>query len=194
LDREGANVAKREGREVIQRSWSQLARLAAWLAVGVVVLWLLSMTLRTSSEISLGRIRLSDPVRELNLQPFRNKIQPLRNLLESPSPARRRAARTYLFVDVLGNVAVFVPLGVALAAATVPSRSAARSRSGRRRRLWPWWLAVTGAGLLLSLFIEIAQLAIPSRVTDVDDVILNTFGTAVGALLVWAVVRPLFKT
>ena len=50
-----------------------------------------------------------------------------------------------------------------------------------RRRFWLWWLGVTVAGLLLSLFIEIAQLAIPSRVTDVDDVILNTLGTAAGA-------------
>jgi glycopeptide antibiotics resistance protein len=53
---------------------------------------------------------------------------------------------------------------------------------------------VTGAGLLLSLFIEIAQLAIPSRVTDVDDVILNTLGTAAGALLAWVLLRPITRT
>ena len=85
---------------------------------------------------------------------------------------------------MLGNVAVFVPFGAALGAATLPGRG-----SRTRRRFWPWWLGVTGAGLLLSLFIEIAQLAIPSRVTDVDDIILNTLGAASGALLVWIVFR-----
>ncbi len=167
-----------------EATWSGLARILAWLGLVAVTWWLLSMTLRTSDQISLGHIRISDPVRELNLQPFKNKVQPFRNLLTSSSPAVRRAARTYLFVDVLGNVAVFIPFGVALAAATIPDRP-----KGLRRRLWLWWLAVTGAGLVLSLFIEIAQLAIPSRVTDVDDVILNTLGTAVGALAVWAAVR-----
>jgi glycopeptide antibiotics resistance protein len=185
LDHEAAKVTKYPKREA---SWSGLARILAWLALAVITWWLLSMTLRTSNQISLGRIRISDPVRELNLQPFRNKIQPLRNL-ESPYPARRRAAFTYLFVDVLGNVAVFIPFGAALAVATLPRR-----RNGRRHHLWLWWLGVTGAGLLLSLFIEIAQLAIPSRVTDVDDVILNTLGTAVGALLVSVFLRLTKRT
>ena len=80
-------------------------------------------------------------------------------------------------MDVLGNVAVFVPFGAALAVATLLGRP--KRRKGRK--FWLWWLAVTGAGLLFSLFIEIAQLAIPSRVTDVDDVILNTLGTGSGA-------------
>ena len=64
-----------------------LARVVAWLAVVVIVAWLLSVTLRTSDQISLGRIRISDPVRELNLQPFSNKIRPLRNLLQSTNLA-----------------------------------------------------------------------------------------------------------
>jgi glycopeptide antibiotics resistance protein len=189
LDHGDTKVSKDTKHEVVQGAWSQWARLIAWLAVGAIVAWLLSITLRTSDQISLGRVRISDPVHELNLQPFRNKIQPLRNLTQSTSPARRRAARTYLFVDVFGNVAVFVPFGAALAVATLPRRQKGR----RRRRLWLWWLAVTGAGLLLSLFIEIAQLAIPSRVTDVDDVVLNTVGTATGALAVWLVFRLLKK-
>jgi glycopeptide antibiotics resistance protein len=167
---------------------SSIARIVAWLAVGMIVIWLLSVTLRTSDQISLGRIRISDPTQELNLQPFQNKIRPLRSLLQSPNLRSRQAARNYLFVDVLGNVAVFVPFGAALGAATLPSRG-----SRTRRRFWSWWLGVTGAGLLLSLFIEIAQLAIPSRVTDVDDIILNTLGAASGALLIW-IVLPLYNT
>lgn len=162
-----------------------LARVMAWLVVLLVAAWLLSLTLRSSAELNLGRIRTGDPGHELNLHPFSNKLQSLRNLLLSPDPARRRAAWSYLSVDVLGNVAVFVPFGGALAAAGLLSWPATR----RRRSFWPSWLGVTAAGLLLSLFIEIAQLAIPSRVTDVDDVILNTLGTAVGALLIWGLFR-----
>jgi glycopeptide antibiotics resistance protein len=45
------------------------------------------------------------------------------------------------------------------------------------------------AGFLLSLSIELAQLAIPTRATDVDDVILNTLGTAIGALLIALPIR-----
>jgi glycopeptide antibiotics resistance protein len=169
-----------------EAAWSRLARTLAWLALVAVTWWLLSLTLRTSDQISLGRIRISDPAHELNLEPFKNKVQPLRSLLRSPYPAVRRAARTYLFVDVLGNVAVFIPFGAALGAAILLAR--------RSRRFWRWFLGVTAAGLLLSLSIEIAQLAIPSRVTDVDDVILNTLGTATGVLLVWGVLRLTNRT
>lgn len=157
----------------------------AWLAVVGITAWLLSLTLRTSDELSLGRVRISDPAHELNLEPFSNKLQPLRNLFESPYPRQRRSAWTYLFVDVFGNVAVFVPFGAALATAVFLSRPPAR----RRGTVWRPWLGVTLTGLLLSLFIEITQLAIPSRVTDVDDVILNTLGTAAGALLVAGLFR-----
>jgi glycopeptide antibiotics resistance protein len=85
---------------------------------------------------------------------------------------------------VLGNVAVFVPFGAALAVATLlqPGRL-------RRTKFWPWWLKISLAGLALSLFIEIGQLAIPGRVTDIDDVILNTLGAAIGALAVWYLFR-----
>ena len=167
-----------------------LLRIGAWLSVLVITFWLLSLTLRSSDEIALGRIRISDPAHELNLEPFSNKVVPLRNLLRSPSARSQRSARTYLFVDVLGNVAVFIPFGAALATATLLQRL----RGRRQREFWPWWLGVTAAGLLLSLFIEIAQLAIPSRVTDVDDVILNTLGTAAGALFVWGVFRLTYRT
>jgi glycopeptide antibiotics resistance protein len=160
----------------------KLARIVAWLAVVAIVVWLLSLTLRVSSELSFGRVRFRDPSSELNLRPFSNKLRPLRNL-ESPSAALRRSARTYLFVDVLGNVTVFVPFGAALATAAYLTWPA-------RRRWWRIPLRVTGIGLLLSLLIEITQLAIPSRVTDIDDVMLNTLGTAVGALLMWLVMLP----
>ena len=57
---------------------------------------------------------------------------------------------------VLGNVALFVPLGLFLHLAL-------------RRSV----LLTTAAGMLASVAVEILQLPIWSRSTDVDDVILN---------------------
>lgn len=165
-------------REAREPSASKVARIVAWLVVAAVTVWLLSLTLQ---EIGVGqrfgRIRLSASRNELNLRPLVNKIQPLRNL-ESPVRAVRRSAEGYLFIDVLGNVAVFVPFGAALAAATLLS-----SRQGQRDGFWRWWLKVTLVGLALSALIELGQLVIPGRVTDIDDVILNTLGAATGALI-----------
>jgi glycopeptide antibiotics resistance protein len=64
-----------------------------------------------------------------------------------------------------GNVALFLPL--------VP---AARARP----RLDRWWRTV-GAGFALSTAIELTQLAFPGlRRPDVNDVLMNTLGAALG--------------
>jgi glycopeptide antibiotics resistance protein len=124
----------------------------------------------------------------INLVPFSQKWPALVCVLTRCSEIRDSAI--FLFVDVLGNIAVFVPLGAALAVATLPTRAATgqRTRSDKRR-----WLAIGAAGFLLSLSIELAQLAIPTRATDVDDVILNTLGTAIGAAIVWSLQRATSK-
>ena len=80
-----------------------------------------------------------------------------------------RAVPAQVLIGLAGNVAVFVPLGVTLALAL-----------GKRptpRRLA--WATLLGAGL--SLFIEIAQIALPSRVASAGDLALNALGTALGA-------------
>jgi VanZ family protein len=74
-------------------------------------------------------------------------------------------------ISLAGNIAVFVPLGL-LAPAT-----------SQRLRSWP---RVLGLGLAVSLAIETAQLTAgllighPYRSADVDDLILNVAGTALG--------------
>lgn len=68
--------------------------------------------------------------------------------------------------DFALNLLLFVPLGAALAWA------------GER------WRAALGAGALLSLGIEIAQLAIPGRDSSLSDVISNTSGSLLGWLAV----------
>jgi VanZ family protein len=102
-----------------------------------------------------------------NLRPFEHHGRALQALLaEHPN---RGVLVYYLLSDVLGNVALFVPLGVAVAGALGPRQPAVR-------------LAAAGAaGAVLSAAIEGVQLLVPGRATDVDDVIFNTLGALVGA-------------
>jgi VanZ family protein len=67
--------------------------------------------------------------------------------------------------DAILNVLLFVPLGLVL--------------SDRRWRL----LRVVGAGLLLSASIEFTQHFIPGRYSNLGDVVWNTSGAWVGALI-----------
>lgn len=76
---------------------------------------------------------------------------------------------TYALVEALANVAMFVPYGV-LAGLLL-------------RR---WWVALL-AGAATSAAIELSQLLfLPSRVPSLQDVAMNTLGTAVGLLLLSA--------
>ncbi|PSL51327.1 VanZ like protein [Salsuginibacillus halophilus] len=67
---------------------------------------------------------------------------------------------------LVGNVVLFMPFGFLLAFLW--------------RRAKPW-LSVMMCGAFFSLFIEITQFLFTYRVANVDDVILNTTGTAIGA-------------
>lgn len=77
--------------------------------------------------------------------------------------------------QMIGNVVVFMPLGGSLygwlASAAQPPRAL------RRIAL------ATAGGAIVSLAVETIQLALPSRATDVDDLILNTLGAGLGATL-----------
>jgi hypothetical protein len=66
------------------------------------------------------------------------------------------------------NIALFLPIGAALAA-LLPLR---------------WSPLAVALGCALSLAVETAQVHVPGRVPDLDDVVANTVGTALGALLV----------
>jgi glycopeptide antibiotics resistance protein len=117
----------------------------AWVLAGVVAAWLLWMTLRPSTTVA-------------------NDLAPL------TQSAVTRLISVHVLIDLAGNVAVFVPLGLAVAIAL--------GDKPVRRRL----LLATLAGAGLSLLIELVQIALPSRVSAVDDWLLNTAGTAIGAL------------
>lgn len=80
-------------------------------------------------------------------------------------------------VNFWGNIFCFSPIGFAV--------------SLFRRYKWPVFAGTLCTGLF-SVFIELFQLFLP-RMTDVDDVILNTLGGFIGALIYLAFRRFLPK-
>jgi len=137
---------------------------ARWLIVtGLWVGWLLYMTLTPDNIPNTNR-----------LIPFLGHARALRCVLTAC--AESAASARYLFVDFLGNVAVFIPLGVGLAGLL--------HRPPRRRGVCLAWCVLGGA--LLSLTIESVQFNMPTRAADSTDVALNSLGAALGAAL-WLV-------
>ena len=77
-------------------------------------------------------------------------------------------SRSAFVLEILANVALFVPVGLLLALAWP------------RLRLWQTVLI----GALMSVLIETVQGVMPSRFPTLSDVIANTTGTLIGALIV----------
>jgi glycopeptide antibiotics resistance protein len=73
----------------------------------------------------------------------------------------------YSDLEFLANIGMFVPIGILFVLLF-----------GRRR----WWLAIV-VGVALTLIIEGTQLFLPTRVSDVRDLIANSSGAAIGALI-----------
>ena len=93
-----------------------------------------------------------------SLQPLRINLIPLVNILDYD--IKREAA-----INIIGNISMFIPTGVIMPILY--------------KRLDCFWkVLLAGAGL--SFVIEVIQLLFPGSVTDIDDLILNTLGVAVG--------------
>lgn len=76
------------------------------------------------------------------------------------------ASRTYFLVNVLGNIAFFIPIGL-----LTPILFKGNSL-----------IVSVGTGFMYSLSIELLQIPI-LRATDVDDLILNTTGAVIGYII-----------
>lgn len=145
---------RQRGRRRPSRAW-----LAAVALLAVGILW-----------ITLWPADLPGDPAATNLKPLEHHGRAFRALLDGPSrPAHRDAIVRYLVGDVLGNVLLFVPLGLAVAGAVGAGRSPAARLA-----------AAGGVGAGLSVAVEGLQLLVPGRTTDVDDVIFNTLGALVG--------------
>lgn len=93
--------------------------------------------------------------------PFRINLIPLVNLLDYPETRE-------ILINVIGNTAMFVPLGIVWP-------SVYKELNTHRR--------VLAAGIGFSLFIEILQLLFHDRVSDIDDLLLNSLGFIIGYLI-----------
>ncbi len=90
--------------------------------------------------------------------PFRINVVPFVMLL-------RHRTKQDILLNLTGNFGMFIPSGIILPILY--------------KRLNTFW-RVLAAGALMSLCIELLQLPFVARISDVDDLILNTLGTAVG--------------
>ncbi len=90
--------------------------------------------------------------------PFRINIIPLVNLFQYDS------VRDVIW-NVVGNTAMFIPTGIILPIIY---------------RKMDYFGKVIAAGAFISLCIELMQLPFATRVTDIDDLILNTLGVMIG--------------
>lgn len=124
----------------------------------VVAAWLLWMTLRPNQIVASDLVPLT-------------------------GSAAARAVGTWVLIDLAGNVAVFIPLGMSLAFAL--------GRLPARRRV----LRIVLAGAAFSLFIEVAQAGMNDRVAQLGDWLLNSVGMAVGAVAAtWLSIRSRIQT
>ena len=133
------------------------------LALALLVAYLLVLAILTLRPVGAD---VESNVR-VNLKPFATIL-----------PALRHGPGTFVFAGLVGNVLAFVPLGLLLPLAV--------------RRI-PWPLVII-AGAALSAAIELTQYALSTnlgygyRRADVDDVIVNVFGTIVG-LAIYGVIQ-----
>ncbi|MFP3940470.1 MAG: VanZ family protein, partial [Thermoanaerobaculia bacterium] len=142
----------------VRRLWGALLFLAVAAVLGV--------TLRPEEDAR-------DAART-NLIPLEHHGRALDALRHDPRRADRDLIVYYLASNVLGNVLLFVPVGLATAGLARERRAAARLAG-----------AVL-AGVALSTAVELLQLLVPGRATDVDDVLFNGLGALVGASVLLA--------
>lgn len=122
---------------------------------------LLSQTILPAVSTNDGNVEfVNGDHKAINLEPFRV-------LIETYNAIRYLNLWQPFLINFLGNIVMFLPLGFFLPLLWKKFNHA-----------WK----VVGTGLLLSLAIEILQLP-QMRSSDVDDLWLNTLGTALGYLL-----------
>lgn len=104
----------------------------------------------------------------------RVNLRPLRVFRDSWVLWRGREDGSYFVINVLGNILMFLPLGL------FPRLLWGEKKFGLLRS--------TGAGLAASVYIEFCQL-FQNRGTDVDDLWLNALGGALGYGVYWVLRR-----
>jgi glycopeptide antibiotics resistance protein len=128
----------------------------------IAVAWILALTI-FPIPIEVRTWRSHRQFSNMSFIPFRTIGGRLAHGLE------RSEAR-----QLFGNIALFTPIGFLL---PFTLRSL--------RRVWPTLLVAAG----LSVLVETSQALLPGHSTDVDDVVLNTAGAALGFLAFSVIMR-----
>jgi len=105
-------------------------------------------------------------VGEVNLIPFKTTLMYL-----SGQPTW-----TVALNNLVGNIALFVPLGMLLA--FIPKRSLKS-------------VVIIAASLGIGVAMEVTQALLHAGVFDIDDILLNALGVAIGYLLIKGTIRTL---
>ena len=149
-----------------------------WILIRVFI-WLKTKQIRLRRELELILVYIClVVVARFTFFPFSRVDGQIQPLLFDPAsvfpPRINLIPLVYLFdyqirrealINVIGNTAMFIPIGIIWP-------SVLRSLDT------PWKVICAGIGL--SLFIEILQLPFFDRVSDIDDLLLNTLGFLLG--------------
>lgn len=134
----------------------------------IAITGIISQTVIPEFEYVNGKIKLAATLDRYNFIPF--KI-----FYETYIEVIKYSNSSYFFISFIGNIAIFMPIGI-LIPLCFKNYKSIRS--------------TVKFGCIFSICIEITQIFLP-RATDIDDVILNTFGTFLG-YLVFAIINNLF--
>jgi glycopeptide antibiotics resistance protein len=115
----------------------------------------------------------------INLVPFKVNAVFIKAFFGHGKMSRQTLPR-WVYLNLFGNFVLFMPFGFFFAGFLAQSSF----RSSYR--------VVVLSGCLLSLGLEVFQLFIPTRATDIDDVIFNTVGTCLGVMMFFMLRRVFF--
>jgi glycopeptide antibiotics resistance protein len=106
------------------------------------------------------------PVRNYNIVPLRNKIIYLQNWSQHTAPEKAE-----LYKDVLGNIFIFIPFPFMLLFLL--------GFKNYKKLLFLSFVSSAG--------VELIQFITNIGVADIDDILFNTLGAAIGILIMYAV-------
>ena len=156
------------GRMVIDREKKNKLLKAGFAVYALLMLWLLfGQRLGYSKDGEYSEMLLAN----INLVPFHTVGLFVRSLLRSENPALLRHA----VINLAGNVVMFVPLGFFIPAVFVRMRTFAKT--------------VLCSAAVVTV-VEIIQLFTLLGSCDIDDLILNMLGVAVG-FIIFKNVKPI---
>lgn len=134
----------------------------------ITTLWIMALI---ASVIIILYLTLSPGVRKkgVNLVPFKDNAEFVKAFF-GHGKMNQQALPRWVYLNLFGNFVLFMPFGFFLMGFLEHSSSRFSYR------------VVILSGCLLSLGIEVLQIFIPTRATDIDDVIFNTVSTCLGVL------------